>query len=349
MSKKLFLSLLVISFISLSSCSTERYDLNKPITGKEVSEISIPLDDNSTVKITKGMNKEDSLAIFKRLKQMSFFRDNWDGSLELKQFEATSESPKTKRTYKVKSKTRITDTSDKHGYYTRTECLNYVEESSASSSDALRYSGFQLSKEGNKYISFYGRIPTPDLVEFLNSKGIALTADPDYEPGIYTKDGVPGLPESEYGKLGFRGCQLFGVGYLSFLSTDLFRSLSPNGHEALVPDCSFKLTSNFLILDVSKPLGLINTIFVDEKGERLYIESENTGCYFKAQIFYDVNNGKPVYYNATFKTLDFESGASLVPYEGTYIAKAQNESDEGYKKFMSMRKEVMSNYTTHTR
>lgn len=352
MKKPYLLTLLFVSSLAMTSCS-ESYDVKKPAEGGSASEITIPLNDGSNAVISANASKEDSLAVFSKLKSLDFNHSNWDAELDLKALDEYERGKlRTSGTYKVKSKVRTTDISDKHGYYRRIESANFVEEHAATNAFAISYSGYSIYKENNKYIGFFGRVPDAETIENINKsfERTVLYADPDYEPGIYTKDGVESFPEGGNDSLGFKGSRYFNSAETSIPFTNpvsLLANYVVGNQPELEASFTFKLTTKYLILNIEKPLGLYCFATPQEAGH-IYERSNEFDCYFKAEAFYDVTDGKPAYFKASFKTLNFSPSYRAMPFEGTFAFKRQNESDEGYEKYMKMREEVMKNYTTRS-
>lgn len=360
MSKKALLPFLLLIMLSLSSCEKVNLDLSKPNEGKEISELTIPVKDESEVTMTYDMDSDGvlrSLTALRKLKELDSDHTNWDCELNITAKRDNEQMFK----YSVNNKTRYTEDGDKIGYCSTTRCENMVVRMSSYKVSTQALCGFSYVKNNNEYIALYGNVLS---AEQLESQGLSSSLlDPDYAPGSYGIDGLPYSPNIvEDPTSPYRGfwilyqiLESIGNPYIQeggwFSSAYLMRISTRN--RELRPIYSYKLTNTYLIVDVERPYGILHRLDLGSTSgfEKLVQQSIQDSCYFKETMFFDVSTGLLTYLDVSFKTYDgldywnFVSESYI--YEGTFVFKTQKESNEGYEEFMKTRKEVMTSQNSY--
>lgn len=336
MNKIMKLIPILITPLLLNSCgNSETYDFKKP-SSTEVESLTIPLQDGSTLSV----NKDTDFNSFRNLKNYFYNRSNCDISFNVS-FDTGNQCA-------VKCQVRNTNKDNKHGYYKLVDNQGVVFKEAAYSVDAISYAGFSYYKKGSEYLALNGKVISTSEAETINkSKGETIVdADPDYEPGTYTKDGIPSIPASVIDDDGLLGISIFNKAiseYDCYHVNSLFNMLSNSE-----PTTSFKMTKDYLILEAKNPSGLFNIgVIIGYDIEALIAGAESMGCYINTTLYYDVNDGELAYCEAEFKTNNLSAAYRHHIAEGSLIMKAKKESDEGYDKFMAVRKEVMSAQNKH--
>ncbi len=322
---------ILITPLLLNSCgNSETYDFKKP-SSTEVDSLTIPLQDGSILNV----DKDTDFNSFSQLKNHIYNQLNCDISLNVS-FETDNE-------YEVKCQVRNTNKDDKHGYYKTVESKGVVYKEASYSSDAMPYAGFSYYKKGKDYLALNGQVISDSEAEIVNqSKGKTIVyGDPDYEPGTYTKEGIPSIPSDVNEDDGLLGISIFNNAirdYDCYHSTSLLNIRSNS-----VPARSFKMTKDYLILEVHNPSGLFNLgVVVGSDVEFMVAQAEAADCYTDTTLYYDVNDGELAYCEAKFKTNNLSAVYRSRIIEGCLIMKTKKESNEGYDKFMKVRKEVMT-------
>ena len=104
---------------------------------------------------------------------------------------------------------------------------------------------------------------------------------------------------------------------------------------------SFKVTKDYLVLDINVPNGIFNDIVPISDAEKIIEQAEENNCYLNTRFYYDVTSGELAFFKANFKTNCIPSYRFVIT-EGTLVIDMKKESLEGYEKYMEMREEVMS-------
>lgn len=333
-----------------SDSSKEEYDFEQPVEGNEASETSVTLKDGTKATLRMNMSQEESLPIIRKLRSFDGGNTNWDGHMEL--FSLSEDV-----TFNVQAKSRYTNTSDKHGYYLRTESGSYVIQEASTSAAALNHCSFGYATEKDEMISFYANIPSPSTVEYVNSMegSTILYEDPDYEWGSYYKDNLPiDTSKIEDPSTALTGCVRYKKiikGFPCFELTTLLSSVKIGDNPTIEPNVSYKITDKYLVIDIEKPYGLVQSYYTGQDANIIYNAATNSSMayYLNAKIYYDINSGNVAFCNASFKTIQLLSEYLAHPFEGTITMKTQIDSDEGYERYMKIRQEVMSQYTRHTK
>ena len=336
MNKIIKLIPVLITPLLLNSCgNSETYDFKKP-SSSEVDSLTIPLQDGSTLSV----NKDTDFNSFRGLKNYSYNQSNCDIS-----FHASFDTGD-----KVEANCQIRNTNkdDKHGYYKLVESKGVSFKEAAYSAEGISYAGFSYYKKKSNLIALNGTVISASEAETINaSKGKTIVdADPDYEPGTYTKDGIPSIPDNVYDDNGLFSISVFNKAiseYDCYHVNSLFNIRSNSE-----PTRSFKMTKDYLILEVKNPSGLFNLgVILGRDIDVIVAQAEAAGCYTNTTLYYDVNDGELAYCEAKFKTNNLSAAYRLRIVEGSLIMKAKKESDEGYNNFMSVRKEVMTTQNKH--
>lgn len=335
---------------SNSVSSKEEYDFNQPVEGNEASEASITLNDGTKATLKMEMAQEESLPIIRKLKNFDKDSFNWDASLDLLSLSDTT-------SYNVQSKSRYTNSNDKHGYYLRTESETCLMQEASTSPSALNHCSFGYTTIKNEMVSFFADIPSPSTVEYVNTMdgSTILYEDPDYEWGAYFKDDLPSDPSKiENPSPTLRGCSLFKKilkGFPCFNLSTLLSSVTLGNNPTIEPKVSYKVTDKYFVLDIEKPYGLLTTSHIGQDANVIYAGATNSSMayYLNTTLYYDIDTGDIAFCQSSFKTLQLLAEYSAYPFEGTIVIKTQPDSDEGYERYMKVRQEVMSQYTSHTK
>ena len=220
--------------LALTSCGGETYDVNKPSIGNVVNEASIVLANGEKVTVKNKMSVDEYSRLFSNLQNLEIYHNNWDGTLDLK----LTRDDKTIE-YSSKGKTRFTDKDNKRGFYTRYESKNFVSVEASTSPEAQPYNTFQYTTYNNKYVSFAGTIPNSQVIKQVNDSNNKeiLFEDPDYEPGMYSKDDLPMMPpngQQEYSDY-YMSCNMFSSHLLkSYPCYSMHYLLTPTFAELLM-------------------------------------------------------------------------------------------------------------------
>ena len=332
--------------LTLTSCGGEAYDVNKPSIGNVVNEASIVLANGEKVTVKNKMSVDEYSRLFSNLQNLEIYHNNWDGTLDLK----LTRDDKTIE-YSSKGKTRFTDKDNKRGFYTRYESKNFVSVEASTSPEAQPYNTFQYTTYNNKYVSFAGTIPNSQVIKQVNdsSNKEILFEDPDYEPGMYSKDDLPMMPpngQQEYSDY-YTACNMFSSHLLkSYPCYSMHYLLTPTFAEEQAK-VNYVITDKYLIVDVDRPYGFFSTSpILGADIEVLKAQSESLGCYVKSEILFNLDDGTVAYVESSFKTIDFSPSYRLIPFEGKLKLKVQKDGDEGYNKFNETRNKIMKEYTT---
>ncbi len=321
----------------LSSCNGG-YDTQKPIAGTELSEAEITLANGSKTTIKKDMSKEESFAIFSSLKEIDLSKTNSDSKMSFKL---------DNQTYEANGKIRYTSNGEKRGYYYQRESGSTIYVMGSTGPEAVAYNSFSYAKEGTKYLSFYGRVPSERVMESINSQREEpiLFADPDYDSGSYTKDDLPLLPPAGIDSKGLVNCYRIDClmrGMYPCCSISHLIVSYKYGDYQLDTDVSFKITKKYLILNISNPYGLLEGSQIPGVDrDVLYAGAVSASCYLKAEVYYNLESGDLAYCEADFKTNNFAPGYRNILIEGSFVLKTKEQSDEGYKLYNDLRKKIV--------
>lgn len=332
--------------LAISSCgSNSSYDVKKPNVGGEVNEATIPLRNGEKATLKKGMSYDELGPIIINLNEIYDLNNNWDETLDLKLIDDNKSTD-----YSSKGKIRYTNNGDKHGFYRRYESGKYVTIEASTSPSALPYNSFTYSTYKNKYVSFYGRVPDDSLIETINKNGEKiLFKDPEYEPGMYFMNDITAVPpagEHEYTNNYIACNMLSNTIHNAFPCYSMSNLALPTFIDEQV-DVTYKLTSNYLVLNIDRPCGYF--ILNPPLGADMQVlieASKSVGCFVKTELIYNLDNGKLAYVKSSFKTINFSPEFRSRTFEGNFKLKIQKESDEGYNKFVETRNKIMKEYTT---
>lgn len=368
-----FISCLHLVFLlTLSSCAkSEDINISRPQLGKSVSEITIKGQNDEELHIADGMSHENSIEVFSKLKGMDNLYPNYDISLDLKD----EQHPNAKASHAI-AKYRGSNHQENGGFYRYIESGDVVMEAASHHLSQFQYSSFSFTKYKGQFVAFWGHVPTKETIDGLNKSGerpVIYYSDPDVKPGSYTRKDTTiseyptFLEESSVGynifytkaidSDGDEEIVLTKAGDQAWICRRAMTSSPYSLKEIMKPvtvlpldgssidlECklSYKLSENYLLIDINKPYGISRSSFYKEENIYAFEESQKRNSYLSIKYYYDVATGDLEYFESVFDNYQFEFGSFC---KGKLVFRKQPQSDEGYLKYQQLKKEVVENAT----